>query len=184
MEDQQIVDLYWARCENAIEETSRKYGTYCHSIAFRILENTEDADESVNDTYLAAWEAIPPHRPATLSTFLGKITRRLSIQRWRRQNAGKRGSGEIPLALDELSDCIPSTQNVEQEFEAGELAEILNEFMQTLSKNERELFLGRYWFLLSIAEISARSGFKESRTKMILLRTRKKLRDYLQKRGY
>ena len=107
MEDVSIVNLYWARSENAISETSKKYGNYCYSIAYNILGNVEDADESVNDTYLDAWNNIPPHRPSILSTFLGKITRRISIDKWRGRTAEKRGGGEIVLVLDELSDCIP-----------------------------------------------------------------------------
>ena len=121
MEDDSIVNLYWARSENAISETSKKYGNYCYSIAYSILGNVEDADESVNDTYLDAWNNIPPHRPSILSTFLGKITRRISIDKWRGRTAEKRGGGEIVLVLDELSDCIPSNQNVEHEVEAAEL---------------------------------------------------------------
>ncbi|XBX10749.1 sigma factor (plasmid) [Enterocloster clostridioformis] len=122
MEDDSIVNLYWTRSENAISETSKKYGNYCYSIAYNILGNAEDADESVNDTYLDAWNNIPPHHPSILSTFLGKITRRISIDKWRSRNAKKRGGGEIVLVLDELSDCIPSNQNVEHEVEAAELA--------------------------------------------------------------
>lgn len=184
MEDTRIVDLYWARSESAIAETSKKYGKYCYSIAFSILENAEDADESVNDTYLDAWNAMPPHRPAVLSAFLGKITRRLSIQKWRMKHAEKRGGGEITLALEELADCVPSDNNVEREIEAAELAKNLNAFFQTLSLNERDIFIGRYWFMLPIAEISAKTGFGESKIKMMLLRTRKKLRAYLKRRGY
>ena len=126
MEDGSIVNLYWARSENAISETSKKYGNYCYSIAYNILGNVEDADESVNDTYLDAWNNIPPHRPSILSTFLGKITRRISIDKWRGQTAEKRGSGEIVLVLDELSDCIPSNQSVEHEVEAAELAQLID----------------------------------------------------------
>lgn len=113
MEDDSIVNLYWVRSENAISETSKKYGNYCYSIAYGILGNIEDADESVNDTYLDAWNSIPPHHPSILSTFLGKITRRISIDKWRGRTAKKRGGSEIVLVLDELSDCIPSNGLVE-----------------------------------------------------------------------
>lgn len=184
MEDTHIVELYWARCEEAIAETSKKYGKYCYSIAFRILGNTEDANESVNDTYLAAWETIPPHRPTILSTFLGKITRRIAIQIWRKTNTAKRGSGEMVLVWDELSDCIPSRQTVEDTIEAAELAEELNTFLQTLGEIERDIFVGRYWSFLSIAQMSIVTGFGESKIKMMLLRTRKKLRAHLRRKGF
>ena len=114
MEDNILVELYWARSEDAISETSTKYGKYCYTIAYHILANPEDAEESVNDTYLDAWNAMPPHRPAVLSTFLGKITRRISIDKWRRRTADKRGGGEIPLVLDELADFVPSGHDVER----------------------------------------------------------------------
>lgn len=184
MEDTRIVDLYWARSENAIAETSAKYGKYCYSIAFGVLANSEDADEAVNDTYLDAWNAMPPHRPSVLSTFLGKITRRLSIQKWRMKTAEKRGGGETFLSLDELTDCIPSDNTVDREIEASELAKDINEFLRVLSTNERDIFVGRYWFMLPIAEISSKTGFGESKIKMTLSRTRKKLREYLRRKGY
>lgn len=184
MEDTRIVDLYWARSENAIAETSAKYGKYCYAIAFGVLANSEDADEAVNDTYLDAWNAMPPHRPSVLSTFLGKITRRLSIQKWRMKTAEKRGGGETFLSLDELTDCIPSDNTVDREIEASELAKDINEFLRVLSTNERDIFVGRYWFMLSIAEISSKTGFGESKIKMMLSRTRKKLREYLRRKGY
>jgi RNA polymerase sigma-70 factor (ECF subfamily) len=115
MEDSRIVDLYWIRSESAIDETETKYGKYCYAIANNILANTEDAQESVNDTYLGAWNSMPPHRPAILSSFLGKITRRISIKKWQEKHACKRGGGEIVLVLDELADCIPSEQSVDKE---------------------------------------------------------------------
>lgn len=114
MEDRQIVDLYWARSENAISETERKYGRYCYYIAYNILHNNEDSEECVNDTYLNAWKAMPNQRPSKLSTFLGKITRNLSLNRWELYNAEKRGSGQIPLALDELHECIPTSNCADQ----------------------------------------------------------------------
>lgn len=123
MEDARIVDMYWARSEKAIAETSEKYGNYCYSIAYHILADPEDAEECVNDTWLGAWNSMPPHRPALLSTFLGKITRRISIDKWRRRTAEKRGGGEMALALDELSECVPSGHDVEREAESAELAD-------------------------------------------------------------
>ena len=143
MEDTHIVDLYWARSETAIAETSAKYGSYCYSIAYNILANAEDADESVNDTYLNAWNSMPPHRPAILSTFLGKITRRVSIDKWRGRTAEKRGNGEIMLVLDELFDCVPSSQNVEHEIETAELAKVINDFVMSLPPMDRRVFICR-----------------------------------------
>ena len=117
MDDELIVQLYWDRSENAISETDRKYGAYCNSIAYGILQSKEDAEESVNDTYMDAWNSMPPHRPSILSTFLGKITRRISIDRWRTMNRIKRGKGEITLALEELEQCIAGGQSPQREIE-------------------------------------------------------------------
>ncbi len=183
MDDTQIVNLYWDRSEAAIEKTAQKYGQYCFSIAYNILQNREDADESVNDTYLDAWNSIPPHRPSKLSTFLGKITRRISIDKWRSRSAEKRGGGEIVLALDELSDCIPSNSNVEQEIEAVVLGDLINAFVMALPIMERRVFICRYWYVDSIAAICQQFGFSESKVKVMLHRTRNQLRAYLEKEG-
>ena len=183
MEDNRIVDLYWSRSENAISETMTKYGKYCYSIAFNILSNEEDAKESVNDTYMSAWNSMPPHRPTVLSTFLGKITRRLSIDKWRTKNAGKRGGGEVALALDELSDCVPARNNVELEVETAELATIINDFLRTIPLVERRVFICRYWYLDPIPSICQQFGFTDSKIKSMLYRTRKKLLIYLKKEG-
>lgn len=183
MEDARIVDLYWARSETAIDETSAKYGKYCYAIAHNILANTEDADESVNDTYLAAWNSIPPQRPSVLSSFLGKITRRISIDKWRTRNAEKRGGGEIILALDELSDCVPSSRNVEQEVEAAMLGKLIDNFVMSLPITERRVFICRYWYLDPIASICQQFGFSQSKVKVMLHRTRNSLRYYLEKEG-
>lgn len=184
MEDTRIVDLYWARSEKAIEETSAKYGNYCYSIAFNILANAEDADESVNDTYFNAWNSMPPHRPAILSTFLGKITRRVSIDKWRGQTADKRGNGEITLVLDELSDCIPSRQDVEHEIEAAELAKVINDFVVSLPPMERRIFICRYWYFDQVSAISRQFGCSQSKVKMILHRQRKKLLAHLEREAF
>lgn len=184
MEDTCIVDLYWARSENAIVETSAKYGSYCYSIAYNILANAEDADESVNDTYLDAWNSMPPHRPAILSTFLGKITRRVSIDKWRGRTAEKRGSGEITLVLDELSDCVPSSQNVEHEIETAELAKVINDFVMSLPPMDRRVFICRYWYLDPISAISQQFGFSQSKVKMMLYRQRQRLLSHLEREAY
>ena len=129
MEDQQIVALYWDRSERAIAETSAKYGSYCHAIAFQILASGEDAEESVNDTWLAAWNAMPPHRPAILSAFLGKITRRIAIDRWRSRSTYKRGGGEFALCLDELKHCASGQPSVEERQLQKEVVQTLNGFL-------------------------------------------------------
>lgn len=182
MEDARIVDLYWARSETAIDETSAKYGKYCYAIAHNILANAEDADESVNDTYFAAWNSIPPHRPSVLSSFLGKITRRISIDKWRAHSAEKRGGGEIILALDELSDCIPASKNVEQEIEAAELRKTIDSFVMSLPLVERRVFICRYWYLDPISVICTQFGFSQSKVKVMLHRIRKELRRHLERK--
>lgn len=184
MEDVSIINLYWARSENAISETSKKYGNYCYSIAYNILGNVEDADESVNDTYLDAWNNIPPHRPSILSTFLGKITRRISIDKWRGRTAEKRGGGEIVLVLDELADCIPSNQSVEHEVEVAELSQLIDNFVMSLSPMERRVFICRYWYLDPIADIAQRFGFSQSKVKMMLHRQRKNLLNRLEREEF
>lgn len=175
MEDSQIIELYWQRNESAISETKNKYGNYCYSIAHRILHNIEDSEECVNDTYLGAWNAIPPYYPEVLSTFLGKITRQLSLKKWRKRTAEKRGGGEITYSLDELEECIPAVNNVEEWIDTKELTCIINDFLTTLSKDERRAFICRYWYFDSISDISLRLGFGQSKVKMMLKRTREKL---------
>lgn len=155
MDDQKIIDLYWSRSESAISETAAKYGGYCYSIAYNILTNNEDAEESVSDTYMAAWNAMPPRRPSILAAFLGKITRNLSIDRWRSRNRYKRGGGKIILALEELDDCAADPQTVEKAYERKQLAFLLNRFLESLPDTERQVFLCRYWYMDSISDIAA-----------------------------
>ena len=181
MEDPQIIDLYWSRSETAISETANKYGSYCYSIAYNILTNNEDAEESVSDTYMAAWKAMPPKRPSILATFLGKITRHLSIDRWRSRNRYKRGGGEIILALEELGDCAADDQTVEKAYERKQLALVFNCFLESLPETERQVFLCRYWYLDPISEIANYYGFSDSKVTSMLHRTRKKLRAVLEK---
>ncbi len=184
MDDNIIVDLYFQRSERAITETATKYGNYCYSIAYNILSNNEDAEESVNDTYNDAWNSIPPHRPSILATFLGKITRRISIDRWRKRNAEKRGGGEIPLVLDELQDCIANVTSVEEEYEKKHLSDVINIFVKSLPETEQKVFLCRYWYVDSIGSISKQFSFSESKVKSMLFRTREKLRLVLIKEGF
>ena len=175
MEESRIVHLYWARSEHAITETAIKYGKYCYAIANNILQNVEEADESVNDTYLGAWNSMPPHRPSILRTYLGKITRHLSLKKLRDMNRDKRGGGEVALALEELEECVPSKATVEEEIISAELSEIINCFVAKLPETERRVFLSRYWYLDSIMQISLDFHFSNSKVKSMLHRTRKKL---------
>ena len=183
VEDKEIVDLYWQRNENAIKETSLKYGKYCLSIATHILCNINDAEESVNDTWLNAWNSMPPHRPENLSSYLGKITRYICLKKWRYQNAQKRGGSEISIAFDELSDCIPDGKSIDEALQLETLTGILNTFISGLPKVERRVFVCRYWYFNSILEISQQFGFSQSKVKTMLWRTRKKLMIQLKKDG-
>lgn len=183
MEDKQIVDLYWARSEKAISETDKKYSRYCYYIAYNILYNNEDSEECVNDTYLNAWGSMPDQRPAKLSTFLGKITRNLSLNRWELYHAKKRGSGQISLALDELHECIPSQDFTDHVVDDLVLADVLNDFLASLSKEKRMIFMRRYWYLSPVAEIAGDFSISESKVKMTLLRTRKILKHFLEEAG-
>lgn len=183
MEDQGIVALFFDRSEQAIVETDKKYGGYCYSIAYNILDNREDSEESVSDTYLTAWNMIPPHRPSFLNAFLAKITRHISIDRWRKRSAKKRGGAEIILALEELGDCADEN-SVETEVAKKELARLLNGFLSSLSETERNVFLCRYWYLDSIPTISEASGFTQSKVTSMLHRLRGRLRKQLSEEGY
>ena len=183
MDDNVILDLYWERSENAIAETAKKYGAYCYTIANNILSNQQDSEESVNDTYLAAWNTIPPRRPSFLKAFLAKMTRHISIDRWRKRSAKKRGGGEIFLALEELEDCVDSS-STETEYEKKELSRVLNQFLSSLPETERNVFLCRYWYLDSIQTISEVSGFSQSKVTSMIHRLRGKLRKKLSEEGY
>ena len=174
MEDSQIVTLYFRRSEQAIQETDNKYGHYCFQIASRILSSPEDGEECVSDTYLTAWNSIPPTRPASLAPFLGKITRHIALDRWRRRFAQKRGGGEVALALEELEETPEAALN-RKEFRDG-----LNRFLESLPERERVIFVSRYWYLRSIREISEGTGLSEGSIKTQLCRTRKKLRFFLE----
>ena len=154
MDDDRIVALYWSRSEAAITETAAKYGSYLRSISFSILGSREDAQECVNDTYHDAWNAMPPHRPSVLSAFLGKITRRISIDRWRKRNAEKRGGGELPLALEELEECVSDRENTQQLVDRHLLEEAICSYLRSLSSPKRIIFVARYFYLDSIKEIA------------------------------
>ena len=182
MTDEQIVSLYFERNENAIRETKTKYSRYLFSVAHNILGNNEDAEECENSTYLAAWNSIPPHRPKMLSTYLGKLIRNLSLNVLREKRSAKRGGGEIPLAIDELSELIPAA-SFENGISEDRLGNILSAFLRTLPTTERRLFICRYFHCDSITALTQSFGMKESRVKMTLMRTRQKLADYLREKG-
>ena len=183
MNDDQIIQLYFDRSEQAIQETDTKYGGYCYSIAYNILTNPEDAEESVSDTYLSAWNTMPPRRPPALAAFLGKITRNLSIDRWRKHRAFKRGEGQIELALEELRECVSGTESAEEAAIRKEILASLNRFLGTLKEAERSVFLCRYWYLDSTEEIAEKSGFTVSKVKSMLFRIRKRLYAQLTEEG-
>ena len=184
MDDVQIVQLYWDRDEQAIPATSDKYGNYCTSIAKNILGNQEDAEECVNDTYLNAWNSMPPHKPNILSTFLGKITRNLSFNRYKHNTANKRGGGELPVVLEELSDLVSGKDDVEQAFDQTELTKAIDTFLDSLSPKKRSIFISRYWYTDSISEIAVRHNMNDGAVSMTLNRIRLKLHNYLLERGF
>lgn len=183
MDDKEIVDLYWARSERAIDETANKYGGMCYHVAYHILNNSQDAEESVSDTYFAAWNRLPPHRPSVLSAFLSKITRFISIDRWRASRTAKRGGGELLLALEELEGCVSGTGNAESDFLRKETIAAFNRFLDTLPDTDRRVFLRRYFALEPIRDIAGDYGFSESKVKSMLHRTRAKLRAALNQEG-
>ena len=183
MEDQAILDLYFARDELAITETERKYGGYCYSIANRILANREDSEETVSDTFLKTWHSIPPHRPDFLKLFLAKITRNLSLDRFRAGHAQKRGSGEVPLALEELKECV-RTGDPATEAERTLLAKLIDRFLQTLPQRDRGVFLRRYFYMESHKDIAVRYGMKEANVRLCLSRTRQKLVLFLREEDF
>lgn len=184
MQDAQILELYMARDEKAIAETDRKYGSYCHSVANGILENWADAEEAVNDTWVRAWDTIPPQHPQNFKMYLAKITRNLALSINRTKHAVKRGGGVVDLALEELDHCIPARDSVEVRFEGKELGEVIRRFLDTLPWREQNLFIRRYFFLESIETIARRFDLKESNVSKILSRTRAKLHQFLKKEGY
>lgn len=178
MQDGQIVELYFARKEEAIAATSAKYNSYCMQIAMNILHNREDSEECVNDTYLAAWNSIPPQRPERLSAYLGRLTRNLSLNRYKSMNAARRGGGELALSLNELDECI--ADNSPEEQNAEDTGKLISEFLYTQHKETRQVFVRRYFYNDSIADIAERFGMSDSKVKSMLHRTRLSLKAYLE----
>ena len=183
MEDNAIIKLYFDRNETAISETDRKYGAYCRTLSNRILLDLQDADECVNDTWLRAWYSMPPHRPNVLRQFLAKITRNVSLDRYRSANAEKRGGGEVELALEELAECIGGGDPAEQA-ELDALRDTMLLFLDSLPVKEQKLFLLRYFYLEKIAQIAEKYNMKDANVRLILSRTRKKLKEFLHEEGW
>ena len=183
MEDQQIIELYWARSEQAIRESETKYGAFCLSIARNILSQEQDAEECVNDTWLRAWNAMPPQRPNILSAFFGKLTRNLSLDRWRHTRAAKRGGSQTEVALHELEDCLPDRRGPEEQLEAAETAQIISAFLRSQGKVDRALFVRRYFHLEPLARLGAELGMTEGQVKSRLHRIRKRLKLVLEREG-
>lgn len=183
MDDSRIVEMYWNRQEEAIAETDAKYGTYCNYIAYHILYSSRDAEECVSDTYMRAWNAMPPHRPDRLSVFLGKITRNLSLNRYKEQHAKKRGEGQVEVVLDELQDVVCGQSDIENFVDETVLTEALNVFLSGLPKTNRVIFIKRYWYLCPIKEIARDMAMKESHVTTILFRMRNELKLHLEKEG-
>ena len=182
MEDIEIIELYWQRDERAVKESNVKYGRLCKGIALRLLENMEDSEECVSDTWLRAWNTIPPQRPEILRAFFAKITRNLALDRCRGLAAQKRGGGEVSLALEELKDCV-SGGTVESELERKELAAAINGFLRGLEEKERQLFLRRYWLAESVSAIAKKSGMSANAVSLRLMRLRAKLKEHLEREG-
>ena len=183
MEDQQIIDLYWARSQQAIAESELKYGPYCRSIARNVLGQEQDAEECVNDTWLRAWNAMPPQRPAVLSAFLGKLTRNLALDRFRHDHALKRGGSQTEVALHELEDCLSDSHSPDELLEAEETSRVISDFLRSQPEIDRRLFLRRYFYLDSMEALALRFGMSVSQVKSRLHRTRLKLKHTLEKEG-
>ena len=183
MKDNEIIELYWNRNEAAITATADTYGNYCYSIAYNILYNNEDAEECVNDTWMNAWKSIPPNRPNRLSTYLGRITRNLSLNRYKLLTTQKRGKGQVALALAELEECVPSQTDMEQVTDEMVLVSVIETFLRAQPRTERNIFVGRYWYLYSIRDLATVYRMSESRVASLLYRMRMKLKLHLEKEG-
>ena len=184
MEDAEIVELYWARDEDAITQTKTKYGAYLNRVAYNILADLENSQECVSDTLLAAWRSMPDNRPKNLRTYLGKITRQVSIDLYRRRNRMKRYASEYAISLEELGDSFTDGRTPEDELNAKLLTEAVNRFLRSLPEDARNTFIGRYYFFDSVKNVARYCGMSESKCKSLLYRTRQSLKAYLQKEGF
>lgn len=183
MDDEKIIDLYFAREERAISETGKKYGGYCRGIAFNILRSHEDTEECVSDTWLHAWNAIPPTKPGCLRAWLGRVTRNLSFTRWESARAQKRGGGQVTLLLSELSECLPGGESPEARFDARQVSASIAAYLYTQTRENQQLFVRRYYYSDSIRRLSGLFGLPENTVKSRLHRMRGGLREALAKEG-
>lgn len=183
MDDKQMLDMLWARDENALYAMQQQYSKYCHYIALRILDDEQDAEEVVNDTWNRAWSTIPPCRPEPLKAYLGTLCRNLAIHRYEQRHAQKR-MGQTWLCLDELAECLPADGSTLDPAEQVHLRDTLNAFLSSLPRQTRNVFLSRYWYNSPLAEIADAYGMRENAVANLLLRTRKKLKQKLEKEGF
>ena len=184
MTDREIVELYHARDEEAILRTKEKYEKYLLKIAYNILNSHSDSEEGVNDTYLAAWNSMPPHKPDVLSAYLAKLTRRISIDLFRKKHREKRAGSEYAMSLSEWEECLSGGEMPEETLEANLLAEAINKFLRSLPVDARNVFIGRYYYMDPLQEVAAYCGMSESKAKSLLFRTRNQLREHLEKEGF
>ena len=184
MEDQKIIDLFFARDEQALQECQRNYGGYCHAVARSVLGNDGDAEEAVSDAMMAAWNSIPPQRPRQLKAYLARLARNAAVSAWRARTAGKRGGGQMLVALEELGDCVSGDGDVSSALDKKELGRAISAFLQTQNQRDRSVFLRRYFYLEDTGAIARRFGLREANVLQILSRTRKKLKQYLIQEGY
>lgn len=182
MDDTKILELFWARAQEAITGVTERYGALCRAVAGNILANSRDVEECVNDVWLAAWNAIPPARPERMGAFLARMTRNIALDKLEYNRAQKR-NGELDLALSELEECLSSRSRVEEQVEAGQTAAVIDAFLRTLPREQRWVFLRRYWYADPIAEIARRGHMSQGKVKSMLFRTREKLRTYLEQEG-
>ena len=183
MDDERIIELFFQRDQQGIRELDTKYGPACHKLSYHLVNDRQDAEECVNDTWLGAWKSMPPHRPERLSTFFGKITRNLSLNRFKKYSAEKRGYGQTELVLSELEDCISDNTSVEQIIDEQILVQSLNDFLYAQPEQKRNIFIRRYWYLYPIKDIAAAYGISESKVASMLFRMRNDLKIHFEKEG-
>lgn len=180
-DDKELISMFVSRSEKAIQHTAEKYSAYCHSIANRILKNHEDSEECVNDTFLNAWNSIPPNIPHNFSGFLGKITRNIALNIYEKKHTAKRGKGQMEVALAELAECVDMKSDIERENERQQIRDVINTFIRGQNEQRKNIFIQRYWYLMSIKEIAAEHGMNTNQVKSVLYQMRVLLKKELEK---